>query len=68
MLITGELRYAVPSAAILLPTAFFFSVLSPTATAPNGLVYLAVAGAWLLATALLVLGVCPIQKPRASSS
>ena len=29
-------RHSIPSAAILLPAAFFFSVLSPQATKPNG--------------------------------
>src|SRR5215207_4109699 len=34
-------RSSVPVAAILVPAAFFLSVLSPNATAPNGLTYLA---------------------------
>src|SRR5262245_22109417 len=38
-------RVSIPTAAILLPAAFFFSVLSPHATAPNGFIYLAYAGA-----------------------
>src|SRR5438094_8409519 len=38
-------RVAVPTAAILMPVAFFFSVWSPSATSPNGLIYLAYAGA-----------------------
>ncbi len=50
-------RFAIPSAAIFLPAAFFFSVLSPHATAPNGFIYLAYVGAVILATGLLVLGV-----------
>src|SRR5687767_10505337 len=29
-------RLAIPAAAILIPAAFFFSVLSPQATEPNG--------------------------------
>jgi hypothetical protein len=37
-------RSSIPSAAILLPAAFFFSVLSPHATAPNSFIYLAYAG------------------------
>ncbi|HET6841965.1 MAG TPA: hypothetical protein VFK06_09800, partial [Candidatus Angelobacter sp.] len=32
-------RLSVPSAAILLPAAFFLSVLSPAAKEPNGLIY-----------------------------
>ena len=50
-------RSSVPSAAIFLPAAFFFSVLSPHATAPNGFIYLAYVGAVLLATGLVALGV-----------
>ena len=57
-------RFAIPSAAIFLPIAFFFSVLSPTATAPNGVVYLAVIGAVVLATALLTLGIGLIRRSR----
>jgi hypothetical protein len=40
-----------------LPTAFFLSVLRPDATAPNGLIGLAYAGAVVLAAGILVLGV-----------
>ena len=50
-------RSSVPSAAIFLPAAFFFSVLSPQATAPNGFIYLAYVGAVVLATGLVALGV-----------
>lgn len=53
----GFVRHAVPAAAVLLPAGFFLSVLSPAATAPNGLIALAFAGAALLAAGLLVLGV-----------
>src|SRR6266436_2512417 len=41
-------RSSIPSAAIFLPAAFFFSVLSPNATAPNGFIYLAYVGQWFL--------------------
>src|SRR5207249_9745461 len=50
-------RSSIPSAAILLPAAFFFSVLSPNAAAPNGFIYLAYVGAIVLASGLLALGV-----------
>ena len=50
-------RISIPAAAILLPAAFFFSVLSPHATAPNSFIYLAYVGAVELAVGLLVLGV-----------
>ena len=50
-------RHPIPAAAILLPAAFFLSVLSPEATEPNALIYLAYVGAISLAAGLLVLGV-----------
>jgi hypothetical protein len=50
-------RYAAPAAAILLPLAFFLSVLKPDATEPNALIYLAPAGAAILAIGLIILGV-----------
>ena len=34
-------RLAFPAAAVLMPLSFFLSVLSPDATAPNALIYLA---------------------------
>jgi len=57
-------RNFVPSAAILLPAAFFFSVLAPDATSPNGFIYLAYAGAVILAVGLVVLGVGLLRKAR----
>ena len=50
-------RSSVPCAAILLPVAYFLPVISPYATEPNGLIYLAYAGAVILAVGLFVLGV-----------
>ena len=50
-------RFAIPSSAILLPLAFFLSVLPPDAARPNGLIALAYVGASLLAAGLLLLGV-----------
>lgn len=55
----GSRRYvraSIPSAAIFLPSAFFFSVLSPHTTAPNSFIYLAYVGAIVLASGLLALG------------
>lgn len=60
-------RYAVPMAAILLPVAFFLSVLSPDATEPNGLIYLAHIGAILLAAALITLGIGILRSPGADT-
>lgn len=55
-------RYAVPISAILLPLAFFLSVLSPDATEPNALINLAYAGAVVLGVGLLILGVGLIRR------
>ena len=56
-------RVSIPVAAILLPAAFFLSVLSPDATAPNGLIYLAYVGPQMLAVGVLVLGVGLVRRP-----
>ena len=50
-------RSGAPIAAILIPAAFFLSVVSPTAKEPNGLMNLAYVGALFLAAAVLSLGV-----------
>lgn len=57
-------RTGAPIAAILIPAAFFLSVASPTATEPNGLMYLAYVGAVFLASAVLSLGVGLIRAAR----
>jgi uncharacterized membrane protein len=56
-------RHSIPAAAILLPAAFFLSVLSPDATEPNALIYLAFVGAVFLASGVLVLGIGLIRRP-----
>ena len=55
-------RTAIPSSAVLLPTGFFISVLTPEATAPNGFIYLAYVGAVVLVTGLLLLGIGLIRR------
>jgi hypothetical protein len=50
-------RWCIRLAAVLLPIAFFLSVLSPDATQPTPLIYLAYVGAALLVTGLLILGI-----------
>jgi hypothetical protein len=50
-------RLAFPAAAILMPLAFFLSVLSPEATEPNALINLAFVAGLVLAVGLLVLGI-----------
>ncbi len=59
-------RHSIPAAAVLLPAAFFLSVLSPEATEPSALIYLAYVGAVSLAVGLLVLGVGLIRSGRTS--
>jgi hypothetical protein len=60
-------RGSIPVAAILVPAAFFLSVLSPDATTPNGFIFLAYIGAVLLALGVLVLGVGLIRRPAQTS-
>jgi len=55
-------RIAVPLAAILIPAGFFLSMLSPTATQPSSAVGLIYAGAVVLATGVLLLGVGLIRS------
>ncbi len=56
-------RHFIPLAAIFLPAAFFFSVLSKDATEPNAFIYLAYLGAGFLAVGLVVLGIGLVRKP-----
>ena len=60
-------RLALPVAAVLMPLAFFLSVLSPDATEPNALINLAYLGGISLAAGLLTLGVGLIRGSRAGS-
>jgi hypothetical protein len=53
----GLVRGLIPLSVILLPAAFFLSVLSPDATQPNPLIYLAFVGALTLTTGMIILGV-----------
>ena len=57
-------RISIPLSAIFLPAAFFLSVLTPDATTPNNLIYLAYIGAVSLALGLIVLGIGLIRKSR----
>ena len=61
-------RAAIPSSAILLPAAFFLSVLSPDASRPNQLIYLAYVGAVVLAIGLVLLGVGLLREPPRGSA
>ena len=60
-------RLAFPAAALLMPLVFFLSVLSPEATEPNALIYLAYVAGVVLAAGLLVLGVGLIRGRRTAA-
>jgi cell division protein FtsW (lipid II flippase) len=60
-------RVAFPIAAVLMALGFFLSVLSPEATEPNAMIYLAYVAGLLLAVGLLVLGVGLIRGRRTAS-
>src|SRR5829696_4561858 len=60
-------RGSIPIAAILVPAAFFLSVISPDARAPNGLIYLAYVGAVVLAVGVFVLGIGLVRRPAQRS-
>lgn len=53
----GIVKTFIPSSAIFIPAAFFFSMLAPTASEPNSIIYLAYIGALILVTGLLILGI-----------
>src|SRR5262249_11760313 len=57
-------RTGAPIAAILIPAAFFLSVVSPDAKQPNALINLAYIGALFLASAVLSLGIGLIRAAR----
>ena len=61
-------RFAFPTAAVMLPLAFFLSVLNPDPTGPNALVNLAYLGAVLLVAAMITLGVGLIRARAAVTS
>ncbi len=58
-------RVGTPMAALLIPGAFFFSVLDPKSTEPNGLIYLAYAGFVVLLVTLVTLGIGLIRASKA---
>jgi hypothetical protein len=61
-------RTGAPTAAILIPAAFFLSVASPAATTPNALIDLAYVGAASLAAAVLSLGIGLVRAARRTSA
>ena len=57
-------RVGVPLSAILISAGFFFSMLPPTATQPNGAISLIYVGAGILAISVLTLAIGLIRVPR----
>ena len=55
--LTWLVRIGVPLSAILISAGFFFSMLRPTATQPNGAVSLIYVGAVVLAVSVLTLAI-----------
>ncbi len=55
-------RLAAPVSAILLPVAFFFSMLSPDAAEPNPVIYVAYIGGVVLTAGMVLLGVGLIRS------
>lgn len=55
-------RSGVPVAAILIPAAFFLSIIPANATKPNDLIYLAYLGFVVLIATLLILGIGLVRK------
>lgn len=56
------LRYGVPVTALLLPLAFFLSMLQPDSVEPNSLIHLAHAGFIVLTATLIILGIGLLRK------
>lgn len=57
-------RIGVPPAAILIPAGFFLSMASPSASQPNGLVYLIYVGIVALAASVVTLGIGLLRAAR----
>jgi hypothetical protein len=55
-------RYAAPIGAILIPGAFFLSILSPNATRPGELIVVAYLGGIILAAGLVTLGIGLLRR------
>ncbi|HEY8131581.1 MAG TPA: hypothetical protein VII12_06785 [Thermoanaerobaculia bacterium] len=55
-------RSGIPATAILIPAAFFLSVLTPAASQPNAFINLAYVGAILLAVSVVTLGIGLIRS------
>jgi hypothetical protein len=61
-------RLAFPTAAVLLPVAFFLSVLMPQSREPSAVINLAYAGAVILVAGLLTLGIGLLRATTSRSA
>jgi hypothetical protein len=61
-------RLAFPTAAVLLPVAFFLSVLMPQDREPNAVIYLAYAGAVVLVSGMVTLAVGLLRTTTSRSA
>ncbi len=61
-------RLAFPTAAVLLPVAFFLSVLMPQAREPNAVIHLAYAGAVVLVSGMLTLAIGLLRSTTSRSA
>jgi hypothetical protein len=64
--ITWFVRIGFPLSAVLISAGFFFSMLPPTATQPNGTISLIYIGAVILAVSVLTLAVGMLRVPRST--
>jgi hypothetical protein len=62
--LTWFVRIGFPLSAVLISAGFFFSMLPPTATQPNGTISLLYIGAVILAVSVLTLAVGMLRVPR----
>lgn len=61
-------RHSMPSAAVLMPVAFFTAVTDADATEPNAMILLAPVGGSLLATGTFILGIGLLRRGVSGSS
>ena len=62
--LTWFVRIGFPLSAVLISAGFFFSMLLPTATQPNGTICLIYIGAVILAVSVLTLALGMLRVPR----
>jgi hypothetical protein len=64
--LTWFVRIGFPLSAVLISAGFFFSMLPPMATQPNGTISLIYIGAVILAVSVLTLAVGMLRVPRST--